>query len=66
MEEVNGILERVAPIKDKLTKLRDENHKHRQYAAAMENLKHIFNVPETIEKTHAFIEEGKLLHAHKK
>ncbi len=36
-----------------------------QLAAAVENLKHIFTVPETVERCEKFIAEGKLLHAHK-
>ena len=36
-----------------------------QLAAAVENLKHIFNVPETVKRTKDYIEDGKLLHAHK-
>jgi hypothetical protein len=30
----------------------------------MENLKHIFTVPESVEKTKQWINEGKLLHTH--
>lgn len=36
-----------------------------QLAAAMDNLTHIFNVPEMIAKCTDLISEGKLLHAHK-
>ena len=36
-----------------------------QLGAAVENLKHIFNVPETVRKCEELITEGKLLHAHK-
>jgi len=36
-----------------------------QLGAAVENLKHIFNVPETVKKCEDLINDGKLLHAHK-
>uniref|UniRef100_A0AC34G2B4 Uncharacterized protein n=1 Tax=Panagrolaimus sp. ES5 TaxID=591445 RepID=A0AC34G2B4_9BILA len=36
-----------------------------QYAAAMENLKHIFNITDTIEKTNGLINKVDLLGAHK-
>jgi exocyst complex component 3 len=66
MQEISDILDRMAPVKLKLKELRDENLKHRQYAAAIENLKHIFNVPETIERTRKLIQDNELLLAHKK
>ncbi|XP_030762486.1 exocyst complex component 3 [Sitophilus oryzae] len=47
-----------------LSEVRDENMKHSQYVTAKENLKHIFTVPESVEKTKQWINEGKLLHAH--
>lgn len=49
-----------------MARLREANIKHSQYATAMEHLRHIYNIPEIVEKTHEFIVEGKLLHAHKK
>lgn len=36
-----------------------------QLATAMENLKHIFTVPESVRRTEELINDGKLLHAHK-
>lgn len=53
-------------LKEKMARLREANIKHSQYATAMEHLRHIYNIPEIVEKTHEFIVEGKLLHAHKK
>lgn len=48
----------------RLQDVRDENMRHSQYVTAMENLKHIFTVPESVEKTKQWINEGKLLHTH--
>lgn len=48
----------------KLQSVQDENMRHSQYVTAKENLKHIFTVPESVEKTKQWINEGKLLHAH--
>nr|CAD7396422.1 unnamed protein product [Timema cristinae] len=45
-------------------KQKEENMRHSQYVTAMENLKHIFTVPESVEKTKQWINEGKLLHTH--
>lgn len=59
-------LKTIPQTKIKMSKLSQANTTHSQYAAAMENLKHIFNVADTIEKTHEFIMDGKLLIAHKK
>ena len=38
--------------------LREENLKHIQYAAAKDNLKHIFTVPEIVDKCRTYILEG--------
>lgn len=48
----------------KLQAVQDESMRHSQYVTAKENLKHIFTVPESVEKTKQWINEGKLLHAH--
>jgi len=58
-------LRSIPELRMKLTKLSQANTTHSQYAAAMENLKHITDIGDTVEKTHGFIIEGKLLHAHK-
>uniref|UniRef100_A0A7E4UXX1 Exocyst complex component Sec6 n=1 Tax=Panagrellus redivivus TaxID=6233 RepID=A0A7E4UXX1_PANRE len=55
----------VPEMKAKMRELSKANATHSQYAAAMENLKHIFNIGDTIEKTHESITNGQLLHAHK-
>jgi hypothetical protein len=54
----------VPAVYAKLQDVRDENMRHSQYVTAMENLKHIFTVPESVEKTKQWISEGKLLHTH--
>ncbi|XP_033230784.1 exocyst complex component 3 [Belonocnema kinseyi] len=48
----------------KLQAVQEESMRHSQYVTAKENLKHIFTVPESVEKTKQWINEGKLLHAH--
>lgn len=47
-----------------MKQVKEEHLIHSQYAVAMENLKHIFQVPESVDKTCLWITEGKLLHAH--
>nr|CAD7204109.1 unnamed protein product [Timema douglasi] len=54
----------VPALNSKLQDVREENMRHSQYVTAMENLKHIFTVPESVEKTKQWINEGKLLHTH--
>jgi exocyst complex component 3 len=64
-QEIYDYLEHFPDLRAKLKKIRDANAKHCQYATAMDNLKHIDNVPGKVEKIHAAITEGKLLVAHK-
>ncbi|EDW02368.1 exocyst complex component 3 [Drosophila grimshawi] len=64
MVEVERLLEGVPEVYDALEVVREENTKHSQYATAMENLKHIFNVDASVQKTMALIDEDKLLNAH--
>ncbi|XP_013418387.1 exocyst complex component 3 [Lingula anatina] len=65
LQELEDTYKSTAHLQEKLNKVRDENLRHRQLAAAVENLKHIFTVPETVKKTGELITDGKLLHAHK-
>lgn len=58
------IFPEVQDLWSKLNDVRDENMKHSQYVTARENLKHIFTVPESIQKTEQWINDGKLLHTH--
>lgn len=53
----------VPALCENLQDVREENSRHSQYVTAMENLKHIFTVPECVEKTKQWISEGDLLHA---
>lgn len=65
LDEVDETYNTIAGLGDKLKGIREENSRHSQLAAAMDNLTHIFNVPEMIVKCTDLISEGKLLHAHK-
>ncbi|KAI6192027.1 Proable exocyst complex component Sec6 [Aphelenchoides bicaudatus] len=65
MNHIRNSLKIIPALKSKMSKLSEANMVHGQYAAAVDNLKHIFHINETIEKTHELITEGKLLHAHK-
>ncbi|ULU07000.1 hypothetical protein L3Y34_018646 [Caenorhabditis briggsae] len=69
---VADIRERLKPfpqLKEKLRELRDANARHGQYAAAMENLKHIFNLQATLQEIRDALDDdksgGNLLLAHK-
>jgi exocyst complex component 3 len=66
MNNIRDSLKIIPALKSKMSKLSEANMVHGQYAAAVDNLKHIFHISETIDKTHEMIAEGKLLHAHKK
>ncbi|GFN92469.1 exocyst complex component 3-like [Plakobranchus ocellatus] len=65
LDEIEENYRIIEPLHKSLQGLKDENHKFCQLAAAQENLKHIFTVPETVVKTRELIMEGKLLQAHK-
>lgn len=64
LDSLQASLSIVAPLCGSLQAVREENMRHSQYATAMDSLKHIFTVPESVEKTKQWISEGKLLHAH--
>ena len=64
MVEMEGALGDAPGLYEKLRDVREENLRHSQLATAKENLRHIFTVPETVSRTQAWIEEGKLLQAH--
>uniref|UniRef100_A0A2R5LDR3 Putative exocyst complex subunit sec6 n=1 Tax=Ornithodoros turicata TaxID=34597 RepID=A0A2R5LDR3_9ACAR len=48
----------------RLQEVKEESMRHSQYGAAIENLMHIYNVSESVQKTHELIQNGRLLHAH--
>lgn len=48
----------------KLQDVRIKQIQHSQYLTANENMKHLFTVPESVEKTKQWINDGKFLHAH--
>lgn len=66
---MNGIrksLTIIPILKSKMSKLSDSNMIHSQYAAAVDNLKQIYHINETVENAEKMIENEMLLHAHKK
>lgn len=64
MDELEDLLKGVPPLVASLQYVREEESRHSQYVTAMDSLKHIFTVPESVAKTKQWIGEGKLLHAH--
>ncbi|KAI1289385.1 Exocyst complex component 3 [Halotydeus destructor] len=64
VREVEETFPVVPNLVDRLKYVREESMRHSQYAAAMENLRHIFDVPETVKKTRDHISDAKLLLAH--
>ncbi len=65
MAEMEESLTELPDLLEDLSEVRRETMKHSQLAAARENLKHIFTVPEAVGQTEALITEGRLLEAHK-
>ncbi|XP_071106920.1 exocyst complex component 3-like [Haliotis cracherodii] len=65
LDEVDENYRSIQPLHDKLKEVKRENSEFCQLAAAQENLKHIFTVPESVSRTRDLITEGKLLQAHK-
>lgn len=61
---MNAQFSEVPALCNKLNEVREENMRHSQYVTAKENLKHIFTVPDSVQKTKTWVNEGKLLHAH--
>ncbi|KAJ8970009.1 hypothetical protein NQ314_001438 [Rhamnusium bicolor] len=64
VKKMFGLFADVPKLCNALNEVREENMRHSQYVTAKENLKHIFTVPESVEKTKQWINEGKLLHTH--
>lgn len=64
IEHIVEVFDELPPLGDTLKEVRTENMRHSQYVTAIENLKHLFTMPESVEKTIRWIGDGKLLHAH--
>lgn len=64
MKVVQKLFDDVPVLFNALNEVRDENMRHSQYVTAIENHKHIFTMPASVEKTKQWINEGKLLHTH--
>nr|CAG4643823.1 EOG090X03GO [Lepidurus arcticus] len=64
LENLHSSLYPVATYVQSFQDVRQEYFRHSQYAAAMDNMKQLFAVPESVSKTHAWINDGQLLHAH--
>ena len=64
MQTMENQLQNIPELYDALEVVRKENTKHSQYATAMENIRHIFNVEASVQKTMTLIDEDKLLSAH--
>ncbi|XP_047989697.1 exocyst complex component 3 isoform X2 [Leguminivora glycinivorella] len=64
MDELEELLKGVPPLVASLQAVREEDSRHSQYVTAMDSLKHIFTVPDSVAKAMQWIGEGKLLHAH--
>lgn len=64
VKSMNTLFAEVPKVYNQLGSVREEHMRHSQYVTAMENLKYIFTVPESVQKTKQWINEGKLLHTH--
>ncbi|CAB0008656.1 unnamed protein product [Nesidiocoris tenuis] len=64
LNEMGSSLIELPALVKTLQGVREKNMQYSQYSTAMENLKNLFSVPESVEKTKQWINEGKLLYAH--
>ena len=62
--EIEEQFPQIPALYERLKHVREESMKHSQYAVSMENLRYIFDVPETVSRTRDLIKEEKLLEAH--
>ncbi|OZC07540.1 exocyst complex component 3 family protein [Onchocerca flexuosa] len=65
LQEIYTTLLAFPELKQKMAKLREANMKNSQYATSLGHLQHIYEINETIEKTREYVQDGKLLLAHK-
>ncbi|XP_077496024.1 exocyst complex component Sec6 isoform X2 [Amblyomma americanum] len=63
-EDIQDIFKALPALTERLQEVKEESIRHSQYGAAIENLKHIFNVPGSVQKTQELIANDKLLLAH--
>lgn len=64
LDQTKELFVQIPFLEYRLQEVRMKHILHSQYAKANDNMKHLFTVPESIEKTKHWINEGKLLHAH--
>lgn len=64
MVNINDLLKDLPQLVLELRDVRSKNMQHSQYMTAVDNLKNLFTVPESVEKTKQWINEGKLLFAY--
>nr|SVE76290.1 EOG090X03GO [Daphnia longispina] len=64
LHEIEECITTIPTLCESVKNVQQEHVVYSQYAVAMENLKHIFTVPESVDKTRQWISEAKLLHAH--
>lgn len=62
--QIQEALNELPPLGTRLQEVRNKNMRHSQYVTAIDNLKHLYSVPDSVEKTKQWITDGKLLHAH--
>lgn len=65
LDQIDEVYRSLKPLQEKIVVVNEENKNFCQLATAVENLKHIFTVPESVRKTEDLINDGKLLLAHK-
>ncbi|VDN02575.1 unnamed protein product [Thelazia callipaeda] len=65
LQEIYVTLLAFPQLKKKMAKLREANLKNGQYSTAIGHLQHIHKINETIDKTREYIQDGRLLLAHK-
>lgn len=62
--QIEEALKELPDLGARLQEVRSKNMRHSQYETAIENLKPLYSVPESVEKAKQSISDGKLLYAH--